>query len=207
MMKIKICGLTNLEDAEHCEQLGAWALGFNFYPKSPRCISKAAAKDIINALPKSILKVGIYINESYDTLSRYIDDLGLDMVQVYAPLNDAPSSFKDRVILSLQAATKNDLPPASILSAYRYILLDAPKIDNDDLLGGTGRRANWALAETMAREYPLILAGGINATNVRDAIQAANPYAIDLASGVEQTPGIKDKSQINRLFEECKHDN
>lgn len=206
-MNIKICGLTNLEDAKHCNQLGAWALGFNFYPKSPRCISHTAAKEIIKALPRSILKVGIYINESYDTLLQRIDDLGLDLVQVYAPLSDAPNSFKDRVILSLQATTKSDLPSASILSSYRYVLLDAPKMDKDGLLGGTGRPANWALAETMAREYPLILAGGINATNVRDAIQAVNPYAVDLASGVEQTPGIKDKSQINRLFEECKHDN
>src|SRR3990167_2671241 len=151
MMKIKICGLTNLEDAEYCYKLGAWALGFNFYPKSPRRISHAAAKEIIKALPKSVLKVGIYINESYDALLQHIDELGLDLVQVYAPLNDAPSSFKDRVILSLQAVTKSDLPPASILSAYRYVLLDAPKIDSDALLGGTGRLANWALAEAMAR--------------------------------------------------------
>ena len=158
-------------------------------------------------MPKSVLKVGIYINESYDALLQHIDELGLDLVQVYAPLNDAPSSFKDRVILSLQAVTKSDLPPASILSAYRYVLLDAPKIDSDALLGGTGRLANWALAEAMAREYPLILAGGLNAANTRDAIQAVNPCAIDLASGAEQTPGIKDKSQINRLFEECKHGN
>lgn len=206
-MNIKICGLTNLEDAEHCNKRGAWALGFNFYPKSPRCVSKAAAKEIISALPKSILKVGIYSHESYDTLLQHIDDLGLDMVQVYAPLNDAPGSFKDRVILSLQATTKSDLPSASILSSYRFILLDAPKKDGDGLPGGTGRRADWALAEAMAREYPLILAGGLNATNVRDAMQAVNPYAVDLASGVEQAPGIKDKSKINRLFEECKHDN
>jgi phosphoribosylanthranilate isomerase len=207
MMKIKICGLLHLDDAEHCAQLGIWALGFNFYAPSPRCISTTAAKEIMNALPKSILKVGIYMNESYDTLLRYFDDFGLDLVQVYAPLNDAPNSFKDRVILSLQAATKSELPPASILSSYRYLLLDAPKIDNNHLPGGTGRQANWALAETMAREYPLILAGGINATNVRDAIEAVNPYAVDLASGVEQRPGIKDKLEMNRLFEACKHDN
>lgn len=204
-MRIKICGLTNLEDATHCSELGAWALGFNFYPKSPRCISKTVAKEIIKALPQSILKVGIYINETYDTLLKYIDELSLDLVQVYAPLSDAPSSFKDRVILSLQATTTSDLPPASILSSYRYILLDAPKIESDDLLGGTGRRANWVLAEAMAKEYPLILAGGINATNLREAIQAVNPYAVDVASGVEQRAGIKNKSQINHLFEEGKH--
>ena len=205
-MKIKICGLMNLSDALHCCQLNAWALGFNFYKKSPRYISNPVAKEIINALPKSTLKVGIYIDEPYDTLLKNMDDLGLDLVQIYAPLNDAPNSFKDRVILSLQAATKNDLPPASILNSYRYVLLDAPKIHND-LRGGTGRRANWVLAQTMAKDYRLILAGGLNANNAKDAITAVNPYALDLASGVEHAPGIKDKSQINRLFEECKHDN
>lgn len=207
MMNIKICGLTQLEDATHCQQLGAWALGFNFYPKSPRYVSNAAAKEIIQALPKSIMKVGIYVNESYNTLLQQIDDLGLDMVQVYAPLHHAPSSFKDRVILSLQAASVDDLPPASTLNAYRYILLDAPKMNHQDLPGGTGRLANWALAKTLAREYPLILAGGLNASNAKEALEIVNPFAIDLASGVEKAPGIKDLSQINLLFKECKHDN
>ncbi|MFI4919327.1 MAG: hypothetical protein ACHP65_07205 [Legionellales bacterium] len=205
-MKIKICGITNPIDAQHCCQRDAWALGFNFYPQSPRSISNAVAKEIIKTLPQSTLKVGIYIGASYDALLHQMDELGLDLVQVYAPLDDAPSSFKDRVILSLQAATKDELPPASILSTYGYVLLDAPKTHNG-LLGGTGQRANWALAETLARDYRLILAGGLNADNARDAIQAVNPYALDLASGVERAPGIKDESQINRLFEACKHDN
>ena len=206
-MKIKICGLMNLADAQYCCQLNTWALGFNFYPKSPRYISSTVAKEIINALlPCAILKVGIYIGASYDMLLQQMDDIGLDLVQVYAPLSDAPSSFKDRVILSLQAATKHDLPPASVLSSYRYILLDAPKMHND-LPGGTGRSANWVLAETMARDYPLILAGGLNADNIRHAIQTVHPYAIDLASGVEKAPGVKDQLEINRLFEECQYDN
>jgi phosphoribosylanthranilate isomerase len=204
-MKIKICGLTNLEDALHCSQAGAWALGFNFYPKSPRCISHTVAKALIEGLPKSILKVGIYINESYNNLLRYKEELGLDLVQVYAPLADAPDSFKDHVILSLQAASEKDLPSHFDLSSYRYVLLDAPKTHHEEF-GGTGRCANWSLAKIMARECRLILAGGLNADNARNAIQAVNPYALDIASGVERAPGIKDKLQINRLFEECKHE-
>ena len=192
-------------DAVHCLQRGAWALGFNFYPKSPRCVSKARAKEIMQQLNHPVLKVGIYINQSYDVLAEHMDDLGLDLIQLYAPLSDAPSSFKERAILSLQAATIDDLPPASILSAYRYVLLDAPKNQNGEL-GGTGRGANWALAATLARDYCLILAGGLNADNAREAIQVVNPYALDLASGVELSPGIKDESQINRLFEACKHE-
>ena len=205
-MNIKICGLTNIRDAQYCYQRGSWALGFNFYPKSPRYVANTIAKEMIQELPKSILKIGIYINESYDTLLHCMDDLGLDLVQVYAPLHDAPGTFKERVILSLPLATKNDLPPPSILDEYGYVLLDAPKIDNQ-LLGGTGRCANWVLAEKMARDYRLILAGGLNAHNARDAIQAVNPYALDLASGVEHAYGVKDKLKINHLFEECKHGN
>ena len=205
-MNIKICGLKNLSDAEYCCHLNAWALGFNFYTKSTRYISDTAALELIKALPSSVLKVGIFIGASYQQLAQQMEVLGLDLVQVYTPLQDAPASFKDKVILSLQAATQKDLPPASILSAYRYILLDAPKSKND-LPGGTGRLANWALAGQLAKEYQLILAGGLTADNAKEAIETVNPYALDLASGIEQAPGIKDKSKLNRLFEECSNDN
>lgn len=206
MINIKICGLTTLADAQQCCESGAWALGFNFYPKSPRCVSEAVAKKIIETLPQAPLKIGIYIDESYDVLARQMDNLGLDLIQVYAPVKKAPRSFKERLILSLQAATTNDLPKASILSTYGYILLDAPS-HPDGLLGGTGRRANWTLAKALAKEYPLILAGGLEATIIKDAVQATNPYALDFASGVERSPGIKHQSKLNQLFKESRYVN
>jgi phosphoribosylanthranilate isomerase len=202
MMNIKICGLSNIKDAQYCYQHKPWALGFNFYSKSPRCISNATAKEIIKGLPKSILKVGIYINEPYDTLLQHIDDLGLDLVQVYAPLPDAPNSFKDKVILSLNAETTQDVPSVSVLSSYAYVLLDAPKMGHSDAFGGTGRRANWTIARTLANDYRVILAGGLNENNALEAMQTVNPYALDFASGLESAPGIKDRSKINRLFKE-----
>lgn len=205
-MNIKVCGITNYDDAKYCSDKGAWALGFNFCTQSPRHISMSSAKKIIEKLPKAILKIGIYIHASYDKLSHDIDELGLDLVQIYTPLDNAPNSFKQRVILSLQGTTFNDLPKASVCTAYRYILLDAPKLSNSELPGGTGRCANWKLARTLAKEHPLILAGGLHAANAKEAIQFVNPYAIDLASGIEKSPGIKDVHQINHLFKESKYD-
>lgn len=201
-MNIKICGVTNYDDAKYCYDCGAWALGFNFCTQSPRYIAMPCAKKIIQALPKAILKIGIYINASYDKLLHDVEAIGLDLVQVYAPLDNAPNSFKQRAILSLQATTINDLPKASVLTAYRHILLDAPKKNLNELPGGTGRHANWALARTLVNDYSLILAGGLKPANVKEATQFVNPYAIDLASGIEKAPGIKDAQQINQLFKE-----
>lgn len=201
-MKIKICGLKHLDDVEKCCHQGAWALGFNFYSKSPRYISDADAKVLMDRVPRNVLTVGICIGEDYNTLVRRVDVLGLDLIQVYAPINDAPPTFKERVILSLPAASVEDLPKASLLQSYGYVLLDAPTC-SDHLLGGTGRLANWALAKTLARDYRLILAGGLNADCAEQAMCTVNPYALDIASGVESIPGKKDHTKINRLFEAC----
>ncbi|MDF1758014.1 MAG: phosphoribosylanthranilate isomerase [Legionellaceae bacterium] len=204
-MKIKVCGITNLHDAKLCMQNAAWAVGFNFYKSSPRYIEPDNAREIISLLPSSIIKTGIFINESYTVLAKMKDYLGLDFVQVYAPINDAPDSFKERVILSIQAATEKDLPSASVLSTYGLIMLDACN-SRDGLLGGTGRLANWQLAKKLARNHKLILAGGLNAKNIQEANQTVSPYALDLASGVEFKPGIKDKSKLKELFEECNYE-
>lgn len=203
-MHIKICGLTNLSDALHCCQRQIFAIGFNFYPTSPRYISIKKAKNIIQALPSSTLKIGIYAKASYTTLSYQIEELGLDLIQVYSPILDAPNSFKDKVILSLSAENLDDLPSFDTLRSYPYLLLDAPKIHHE-LPGGTGRQANWELAQILAKDFRLILAGGLNPRNAKEAIEAVNPYALDFASGVEISPGIKDKNKINHLLEVC-HD-
>lgn len=205
-MNIKICGLTTLLDTQYCAQQNPWALGFNFYPDSPRYISPDLAQTLIQSVPKSILKVGVYVNTTYDQLLSDMEQLELDLVQIYSPLNSAPNTFKERVILSLTASTTNDLPPPSTLKSYGYLLLDAPKIDHM-LPGGTGRTANWSLAANMAKDYRLILAGGLNPQNVKQATELVNPFAIDLASGLEIAPGIKSREKIHHLFKELHHDN
>ena len=205
-MHVKVCGITHLSDALMSIEQGADMLGFNFYTQSPRCISKEKAKLIIHKLPEKIIKVGIFIEYSYQIISKIRDDLGLDFVQIYAPMKDADKAFNARAILALNITSKNELPPHAHLTEYGYLLLDAPKTF-DGVMGGTGRLADWALAAQLARHYRLFLAGGLTASNVRAAIMQVNPYAIDVASGVERAPGLKDYLKMKRFFEECKYDN
>lgn len=203
-MQVKICGITNLLDAQYSILQGAHLLGFNFYAKSPRYIPMNIAKKIISELPQSIRKVGLFIDEPYDVIAHAIDTLSLDLVQLYTPIK-ANKDFCDRVIFALQAEKEADLPEASILNQYGYILLDAPKA-TDGLQGGTGRLANWALASQLARDYRLFLAGGLTPDNIKAAIHQVQPYAVDVASGVERIPGLKDKAKMKHFFEECSHD-
>jgi phosphoribosylanthranilate isomerase len=203
-MQIKMCGITNLHDAHLSMQQGAHLLGFNFYSKSPRYITQDKAKKIINQLSKPILKVGIFIDTSYDVIAQHMDHLELDLVQLYTPLK-ASQDFRSRVIFSLQAEKNSALPRASILNQYGYLLLDAPKT-SDGSIGGTGRLANWTLAHQLARDHRLFLAGGLTADNVQRAISQVKPYAVDVASGTERTYGIKDEIKMKQFIEECKHD-
>ncbi|NDD99238.1 phosphoribosylanthranilate isomerase [bacterium] len=201
VMKAKICGITNLEDALLATNNGAWAIGFNFYKNSPRYVSIKKAKEITSQLPMHIIKVGILIDYSQDTMLDALEFL--DLVQIY---KQSPSVFLDkkRIILALQASSKDELPTSSILQEYGFILLDAPK-QQDGLFGGTGRLANWDLAKELAKNYKLILAGGLNYSNVEEAIKQVQPFAVDVASGVEARPGIKNPAKIKEFLIRCKN--
>ncbi len=200
-MKAKICGITNLEDALLAANNGAWAIGFNFYKNSPRCVSLQKARKIASQLPKHIIKVGILIDYSQDEMLDALEFLNL--VQIY---QQTPSLFfdKKRIILALQALSKDELPEDLILQEYGFILLDAPK-HQDGLLGGTGRFANWDLAKEIAKNYKLILAGGLNSSNALAAIKHVKPFAVDIASGVEERPGIKNPLAIKEFLMRCKN--
>lgn len=189
-MRAKICGITQLSDAQHAVQYGAWAIGFNFIPESPRYVLTSHAKYLSDQLPTRLLKIGICANTSYKALADTIDDLGLDYIQVYQEIN-TPKVFKQQMILALPIAIESELPPVSVLNQYGYLLLDAPRVVHHPL-GGSGRLSNWHLAKKLAQDYRLILAGGLTPTNLTEAIDTVNPYAVDVASGVESAPGIKD---------------
>lgn len=197
-MRAKICGITTVEDALLAVQKGAWALGFNFYYKSPRNISRDVAKNIIKELPSTILKVGIFVDESIEYIKDLLDEVQLDFAQVNN-LFAQEDAIKRRMILSLQ---HDNLPAHSELASYGYILLDAPRTQ-DGLLGGTGRLSNWNLARQLSKKYRLILAGGLTAQNIEAAIKAVRPYAVDVATGVERAPGIKDENRLTQFLEEC----
>jgi len=200
-MKAKICGITHLADGLFAAHNGAWAIGFNFYKNSPRYVSLQKAKEITVQLPKHIIKVGILIDYSQDEMLDALEFL--DLVQIYQP---TPNLFLDKkqIILALQAASQDDLPASSILQAYGYILLDAPK-QQDGLLGGTGRLANLDLAKELAKNYKLILAGGLNNSNVATAIKYVQPFAVNVASGVEERPGIKNPLAIKEFLMRCEN--
>jgi phosphoribosylanthranilate isomerase len=196
-MRAKICGITNLEDALLATNNGSWAIGFNFYKNSPRYVSFKKAREITSQLPTHIIKVGILIDYSKEEALDALEFL--DLVQIYQ--HDPLLLDKKRTILSIQASSEAELPE---LEEYGYILLDAPK-QQDGLLGGTGRLADWALAKKLAKDCKLILAGGLSLANIEEAIKYAQPFAVDVASGVEQCPGVKDPILIKEFLERCKN--
>jgi phosphoribosylanthranilate isomerase len=202
-MRIKICGITNLGDALFAVELGASALGFNFYPKSPRYITPDKAADIIKDLPSHIATVGIFVNPTFDDVRASIDASHIQIAQLHG---DESITFcwdiNVPVIKAIRPNTEADLEKAKLFSTLFGLLIDAP---NEKQYGGTGQRANWPLASKIAAEYPIYLAGGLNTDNVIDAITKVNPYGIDICSGVESRPGCKSQEKMKKLFHILKY--
>jgi len=200
-MRIKICGLTRKEDAELAQKLGAWALGFVFYSRSKRYITPEKAADIIQHLTTP--SIGVFVNQTDDILN-ITKATGLKSVQLHG--NETPEecisikkSFSGFVIKAFRPKTENDI---KAICAYKgtvdYILIDAAV---DSQYGGTGKIADWTLAAKAEKiGIPMILAGGITTDNIIESMQRLTPFAIDLSSGVESVPGIKDALKLNTLF-------
>lgn len=199
-MLAKICGITNLQDAQHAINSGVWALGFNFYEKSPRSINLDQGKNIIDQLPEHILKVGIFIEQTAAELELIMKQSHLDLAQVYH--HDYSEALKKKMIFCVQT----DNPSYEQLKNYAYILIDAPR-GNGGAFGGTGQCANWEIAHKLSNDFNLILAGGLNPKNISEAIQQVQPFAVDVASGLEISPGIKDHHLITQFMREVKHAN
>jgi phosphoribosylanthranilate isomerase len=200
-MKFKICGITNLHDAQYAVSCGAWALGFNFYNHSPRSISVDKARSIVDTLTKPTKKIGIFVNTSLGTIMNTMDSVGLDFAQIYGDLS-VPNSEKKRIILAIQPQDEKDLLRCPSLDSYAHILIDAPKVVGE-LDGGTGRTANWKMASRLSKDYSVLLAGGLTPNNVAEAIEAVRPFAVDTASGVEGKPGIKNDKLMRLFSEKC----
>lgn len=199
---IKICGITNLEDALRAAELGADALGFVFYPRSPRCVNKEMAKEIIESLPKEVIKVGVFVDEVAEEVREIASYCGLGMLQFHG--NEPPDycrGFGQRVIKAFRVKNKEsliDLPKYEV----DYYLLDAY---GETLPGGTGRTFNWDLAEE-AKEFgrPVILSGGLTPDNVISAIKKIVPFGVDVSSGVEVSPGKKDHKKLQEFIQKVK---
>ena len=201
MTRVKICGVTRLEDARLAADLGAWAIGMIFHPSSPRACDSDVAAEISADLRRRVEIAGVYVNAPLDQVAADADALGLSILQLHgdegpAYCSEAARRTGCRVIKAVRA---KDAAAVQALRAYRvdYHLLDTYRPDR---LGGTGETFPWELARLDHGAAPLILSGGINPDNAADAIRAVEPFAIDTASGVESAPGRKDPALMRALF-------
>jgi len=191
--RVKICGITNIEDARHASACGADALGFVFYPGSPRFVDPDQARRIIAELPPMVTTVGLFVNEPPARVREMVEFCGLNTVQLHGEEEPAQCSYPPcRVIKALRLRQEMD---HSIFSAYQVsaLLLDAYVPDK---FGGTGQRCDWDRAAQIASQHRVILAGGLNPDNVADAIRQVLPYGVDVSSGVEKKPGQKDPDKV-----------
>ncbi|MBS4027324.1 MAG: phosphoribosylanthranilate isomerase [Ignavibacteriales bacterium] len=196
---VKICGITNFEDALYCTELGANYLGFIFYERSPRNISIESAKEIVQQFPKEIKKVGVFVNKDSLGIKRIIENVGLDMIQLSGneKVQDC-FGFDVPVMKSLSINSQEDFEYAKQFSV-EAILVDS-KTENE--FGGTGLLSNWEMAKRLKSFHEIFLAGGLNPGNIRKAIATVQPFAVDVNSGVEKSPGKKDREKIKILFQE-----
>jgi phosphoribosylanthranilate isomerase len=202
-MQVKICGITNKEDALCAAKCGAAALGFIFYPSSPRYIKPADVRKIIKALPDEVVKVGVFVNEKAAQVKKVMKYCTLDMIQLHG--DELPEFCREfpvsRVIKAVELKNEADLVYAN---SYHVgaILVDSR---HAGLYGGTGKKANWELALRLKNKKPLILSGGLNEDNIVQAIKDVAPHALDINSGVELSLGKKDHVKLRRIFDIIRH--
>lgn len=197
MTLIKICGITNLDDAHAAVAAGADALGFNFYKLSPRYIAPESAREIINTLPDSILTVGVFVNEGSPEAVRSIaNQSGVKAVQLHGDESPDYCRALKSVIKTFAVSGSFDIKQ---LESYE---VEAIMLDTKDnrLRGGTGRVFDWSIAQQVSQLIPkLFLAGGLSPENVTEAIEMVQPYAVDACSSLEDKPGIKNHERM-RVF-------
>lgn len=197
MTRVKVCGITRLEDAELAVELGAWALGFILWPQSPRAADPAVAAGIAAALRRRAELVGVFVNATLDEIAHAADELHLSHLQLHGDEGPAFCAEAGRrtgakVIKAVRVASAADFQD---LERYHtdFHLLDT---DARGLRGGTGETWDWALAARRRRKVPAILSGGLTPGNVAAGIEAVDPYAVDVSSGVEASPGVKDPAKL-----------
>jgi phosphoribosylanthranilate isomerase len=205
--QVKICGITDLHDAEVAVGLGAWAIGMVFYEGSPRRCSVEQALRITTALRRKVELCGVFVDATLDELARRADELGLTMLQLHG--DEGPAFCAEvarrtgaKVIKAVQVSGAGDVRD---LERYHvdFHLLDARATapDSQDLRGGTGETFDWSLLAGRHSATPLILSGGLRPDNVAEAVERVRPYAVDTASGTERAPGHKDEAKLRGFFD------
>lgn len=202
-VRVKICGITNLEDALAAVEAGADALGFMFYEASPRNVSPGTVAGIVSQLPPFVAKVGVFVNAPDETVCRNVADCGLDTLQFHG--DETPESCRRFAPLKVYKAFRiHGLESLHALAGYQT---DAWLLDSfvPGQPGGTGSTFNWDLAvEAKKLGRPVILAGGLTLENVAEAVSKVRPYAVDVSSGVESSPGRKDPARLRDFITAAK---
>lgn len=203
-MKVKICGITSYEDAALVLDAGADALGFNFFPSSPRYIRPGDANAIIRRLPPFTVTVGLFVNVDLpESVERTALLAGVQVIQLHG--DESPEYCRKLSEWPLIQALRIGEGPVELdLDRYpvRAFLLD---VKDDVLFGGTGKTFDWNLAQNIDRKRPIILAGGLRPDNVQAAIRTVQPYAVDVCSGVEREPGKKDPAKLVEFMHEVRN--
>jgi phosphoribosylanthranilate isomerase len=206
MTRVKICGITNIKDARAACEAGVDAIGLNFYPPSPRALSVEKAIEVRAAIPSGVQVFGVFVNADTEKVMEIFRSVGLDALQLHgeeSPAMVAQLAQKTSVFKALRVG-----PDFSAVTLEEYQDVSGFLFDSADpglgQYGGTGRLADWGVAQQAARTYRVILAGGLNAENVAAAILQVRPYGVDVASGVEASPGAKDHAQLREFVREAR---
>jgi len=191
--RIKICGITRLEDALEASALGVDAVGFVFYDKSPRYIDPQKAASIIRQLPPFVSAVGLFVNPTQDYIAEVLQSVPLGVIQLHGDESaDFCSAQRRRVMKAVPISDADDLKETARFNCP--VLLDAKAPAG--VYGGTGRSFDWSLLKDFEHDFPLTLAGGLNIDNVEEAMSIRQWFALDVSSGVESSPGIKDAEKM-----------
>lgn len=200
-MFIKVCGITRSEDALQAVEAGATALGFVFWARSPRFIEPHRATAIVAALPAGVTTVGVFVNESVQGVRRAIAEAGVGAVQLHGDEDASYASGLD-VPIYRSVTLDGSLAAVDAWPEGTVFLLDAA---DRVRRGGTGTRVDWARAADVARRRPTVLAGGLTPDNVEEAIRTVRPHGVDVSSGVERAPGIKDAARVTSFVTRARH--
>lgn len=201
-MRVKICGITNLDDAAEAVRLGAWAIGLIHYAESPRAVEAAEAARIAAAFRRKCEVVGVFVNPELDEVARAVEDAGLTMVQLNG--EEGPSFCAEvarkagvKVIKAVHVASAADIHAAEAFRTDFHLFDRRAR----GLWGGSGESFDWGLLRERRSDVPAIVAGGLRPENVAEAVAVTRPYAVDVASGVEAAPGRKDHAALTAFFE------
>lgn len=210
MTRVKICGITSLPDARVAVEAGADLIGFIFVPGSPRCVEPEQAARIVDALrgrgaaPRF---VGVFVSEPLKRVRAVMESARLDLAQLHG--NEPPQMVQELNRAYKALRPRDEAEAHSLATEYRAAVsgnVPAFIVDAFDAqrYGGTGQRADWDVAAAIAREFPILLAGGLSAENVAEAVRAVRPWGVDVSSGVERAPGLKDCHKVRQFIQAAK---